>query len=96
MHEAVAAAKQAKAILHGYLGGQAGASAMLDAIVGNINPCGKLNETYPMHYDDSPCFRYYPSKERSSEYREALYVGYRYSDTVGKQVRIAFDHCMLQ
>lgn len=83
---------QAKAILHGYLGGQAGASAMLDAIVGNINPCGKLNETYPMHYDDSPCFRYYPSKERSSEYREALYVGYRYFDTVGKQVRFPFGY----
>ena len=74
-----------KGIVHGYLGGQAGASAMMNVLTGKVCPSGKLNETYPLHYEDTPAFHYYPSKERSSEYREALYVGYRYYTTVGKK-----------
>ncbi len=79
-----------KAILHGYLTGQAGAGAMLDLIVGRVNPSGKLTETYPMVYQDVPSSPYYPAKERNSEYREAIYVGYRYFDTFGKAVRYPF------
>lgn len=70
-----------KAILHGYLCGQAGAGAMLDILVGEINPSGRLNETYPLRYEDTPSFRYFPATERNSEYRESLFVGYRYYDT---------------
>lgn len=36
-----------KGIVHGYLGGQAGASAMMNVLTGKVNPSGKLNETYP-------------------------------------------------
>lgn len=81
---------EVKGIVHGYLGGQAGASAMLNVLTGKVCPSGRLNETYPLHYEDTPAYRYYPSKERSSEYREALYVGYRYYTTVGKEVRFPF------
>lgn len=81
---------QVKGIVHGYLGGQAGASAMLNVLTGKVCPSGRLNETYPLHYEDTPAYKYYPSKERSSEYREALYVGYRYYTTVGKKVRFPF------
>ena len=81
-----------KGIVHGYLGGQAGASAMMNVLTGKVCPSGKLNETYPLHYEDTPAFHYYPSKERSSEYREALYVGYRYYTTVGKKVRFPFGY----
>ncbi len=77
-----------KAILHGYLYGQAGAGAMLDILTGKVNPSGRLNETYPLRYEDTPAFRYFPSEERNSEYREGLYVGYRYYDT-GK-VRVMY------
>lgn len=83
---------QVKAIVHGYLGGQAGASAVLRVLTGAYNPSGKLNETYPYRYEDTPAYRYYPSKERSSEYRESLYVGYRYYTTVGKEVRFPFGY----
>ena len=79
-----------RGIVHGYLGGQAGASAMLNVLTGKVCPSGKLNETYPMHCGDTPVQHYYPSKERSSEYREALYVGYRYYTTVDKKVRFPF------
>ncbi len=81
-----------KGIVHGYLGGQAGASAMLRVLTGECNPSGKLNETYPYRYEDTPAYAYYPSKERSSEYRESLFVSYRYYTTVGKEVRFPFGY----
>lgn len=81
-----------KGIVHGYLGGQAGASAMMNVLTGKHCPSGKLNETYPYHYEDTPAYNYYPSRERSSEYREGLYVGYRYYTTVGKNVRFPFGY----
>ena len=81
-----------KAILHGYLGGQAGAKAMLDVLTGKVNPSGRLAETYPVRYEDTPVFRYYPSSERNSEYREALYVGYRYYDTARVRVQYPFGY----
>ena len=67
-----------KALLHCYLNGQAGAGATLDLLTGKANPSGKLSETIPRRYEDTPAYRYYPSKERTAEYREALYVGYRF------------------
>ena len=79
-----------KALLHGYLYGQASAGAMLDILTGKINPSGRLNETYPVRYEDTPAFKYFPSEERNSEYREALYVGYRYYDTAKVRVLYPF------
>lgn len=79
-----------KAILHGYLYGQAGASAMLELIMGNANPSGRLNETYPIRYEDTPAYRNFPSTERSAEYREALYIGYRYYDSSKVRVQYPF------
>lgn len=79
-----------KAILHGYLGGQAGASAMLDALAGYINPSGKLSETYPIRYEDTPAVHYFPSVEKNAEYRESVFVGYRYYDTANVKVQYPF------
>ena len=81
-----------RAAIHGYLGGQAGAGAMVDALIGKVNPSGKLNETWPIALEDNPSYPYYPSKERTSEHREGLYIGYRYYDTVGKEVRYPFGY----
>ena len=81
-----------RAAIHGYLGGQAGAGAMADAIVGIINPSGKLNESWPHSLEDNPSYPYYPSKERTSEYREGLYVGYRYYESAGVPVRYPFGY----
>ena len=79
-----------KAIVHGYLGGQAGASAMLSVLNGQYCPSGRLNETYPQYYKDTPAYNYYPGAERNSEFREGPYVGYRYYTTVGKKTRFPF------
>lgn len=81
-----------KAILHGYLNGQAGAGAMLDLLTGKVNPSGKLNETYPVKYEDTPAYYNFPSKERNAEYREGLYIGYRYYDTAGVKVQYPFGY----
>lgn len=79
-----------KALVHGYLCGQAGAAAILKVVMGEVNPSGKLSETYPVSYEDVPSSPYFPAKQRSVEYREGLYVGYRYFDTVGKKVLFPF------
>ncbi len=83
-----------RAAIHGYLGGQAGAGAMAAALVGKVNPSGKLNETWPLSLEDTPAFRYFPSKERTSEYREGLYVGYRYYDSASVPVKYPFGYGM--
>ena len=65
---------------------------MLRVLTGKVNPSGRLNETYPVRYEDTPAYAYYPSKERTSEYRESLYVGYRYYETVQKPVAFPFGY----
>ena len=84
--------EQCRAVVHGYLGGQAGASAMLEVLTGWQNPCGKLAETIPLRYEDTPAARYFPGKKQNAEYREGLYVGYRYYETANKAVRYPFGY----
>jgi beta-glucosidase len=81
-----------KAMVHGYLCGQAGASAVLKVILGEVNPSGKLSETYPLHYEDVPSSPYFPAKERTVEYREGLYIGYRYFETANVPVLFPFGY----
>lgn len=81
-----------KALIHGYLSGQAGAPAMLDALTGKVNPSGKLSETYPRALSDVPSSREFPAPGDYSLYREALYVGYRYFDTVQAPVQYPFGY----
>ncbi len=82
--------KCCKAMVNGYLGGQAGAGALADVLTGKANPSGKLAETWPLRLEDTPAFRWFPGRERTAEYREGLYVGYRYYDTTGMEVRFPF------
>ena len=79
-----------KALLHGFLGGQAGARAIARLVTGKASPSGKLAETMPLKLSDTPCYIYYPGAERTSEYREGIFVGYRYYDTAKKAVRYPF------
>lgn len=81
-----------KALVHGYLCGQAGASAVLKVIMGEVNPSGKLSETYPLSYKDVPTANYFPAKERTVEYREGLYIGYRYYETANVPVLFPFGY----
>ncbi|MFC4320054.1 beta-glucosidase family protein [Litchfieldia salsa] len=81
-----------RGVLHGYLGGQAGARAILRVLSGDVNPSGKLAETYPLHYEDTPSYRNFPGGEASVEYREGMYIGYRYYDTANVNVLFPFGY----
>ncbi len=81
-----------KTVLHAYLGGQAGAGAIMDVLTGRVNPSGKLAETLPLTYEDTPAARYFPGKQQNVEYREGLYIGYRYYETAHVPVRYPFGY----
>jgi beta-glucosidase len=83
---------KAKGLVHGYLSGQAGAKAMLRVLTGNVNPSGKLAETYPICYEGTPTYHYFPGKEVSVEYRESIFIGYRYYDTLKVPVLFPFGY----
>lgn len=77
-------------VLNGYLGGQAGGSAIVDILLGKVNPSGKLAETYPLSLEENPSFKNFPGSPVTVEYREGIYIGYRYYDTAKKEVRFPF------
>lgn len=81
-----------KALVYGALGGQAGAGAMLDVVTGKVNPGGKLAETYPLQCADAPTAKNFGGDAKTAEYREGLYVGYRYYQTAGVPVRFPFGY----
>lgn len=85
-------ADDADAIVHTYLSGQASAKAVLHILSGKVNPSGKLSETIPYHYEDTPVVNYFPGRELTSEHRESIYIGYRYYDTAGVPVRYPFGY----
>ncbi|MFW7414369.1 glycoside hydrolase family 3 C-terminal domain-containing protein [Demequina sp. SO4-18] len=78
------------ALVHGYLGGQAGAAAMVDVLTGTVNPSGRLAETYPLRLEDTPTHGHYPATGDTAQYREGLFVGYRYYSTAEVPVRFPF------
>ncbi|MEO5391280.1 glycoside hydrolase family 3 C-terminal domain-containing protein, partial [Bifidobacterium adolescentis] len=80
------------AMLYVGLSGQAGASATVRALTGEVNPSGHLAETWPMQYEDCPSSGWYPAIGRDAIYREGLFVGYRYYETVGVPVRFPFGY----
>jgi beta-glucosidase len=85
-------AGRARAILLLYLGGEAGAEAAADLLYGDVNPSGKLAETFPLKLDDNPSGAYFPGGDKTVEYRESIYVGYRYYDKAGADVLFPFGY----
>ena len=83
-----------QALLYAALGGQSGAGAVADALTGKVNPCGKLAETWPLAYADIPSAADFATRRKTVEYREGLYIGYRYFTTAEKAVRFPFGYGM--
>jgi beta-glucosidase len=69
-----------KGLLESYLGGQAGAGAVADILFGEVNPSGKLAETFPKKLSHNPSYLNFPGEGNKVEYREGVFVGYRYYD----------------
>jgi len=87
------------ALVHAYLFGQAGASAVLNILTGKVSPSGKLAESYPISYKDCPSATNFPASFQGAEefsanveYREGIFVGYRYYDTAGVEVQYPFGY----
>ncbi len=81
-----------KAVLNLYLPGQAGGLAAAQVLAGQVNPSGKLAESYPLRYADVPSAGIYEVGGKQAQYREAIYVGYRYYDKAGVPVLFPFGH----
>jgi beta-glucosidase len=79
-----------KGVLEVYLSGQAVGSATIDLLFGNCNPCGKLAETFPLKLEDNPSYLYYLGEKDLVEYREGVFVGYRYYDKKKMDVLFPF------
>ena len=84
--------KNCRALVYGALGGQAGAGAMLDVLTGKLCPSGKLAETWANAYTETPAKDNFAGDGRTVEYREGLYVGYRYYQTAGVPVAFPFGY----
>lgn len=82
----------AKSVLEAYLGGQALGGAIADLLFGDANPCGKLAETFPQRLEDNPAYLYYFGEGDRVEYREGIFVGYRYYDTKKVEPLFPFGH----
>ncbi len=81
-----------KSVLHMHLSGQAVGGAIMDLLTGKVNPSGKLTETYPISYNDVPSATFYRGDGYQAQYREGIYVGYRYYDKANKDVLFPFGH----
>lgn len=79
-----------RGVLNMYLAGSAGGKACYKLLYGDINPSGKLAETFPMSLKDNPAYLYYQMGPQTVEYRESIYVGYRYFDAAKKAVLFPF------
>ena len=79
-----------KGVLNLYLAGEAAVSAAFNIIFGIVNPSGKLAETFPLALEDNPSYKYFPGGNKAVEYRESIFVGYRYYDKTEKDVLFPF------
>lgn len=81
-----------KGVLETYLGGQAVGGAVVDVLYGDVNPSGRLPETFPLKLEDNPSYIFYIGEGDKVEYREGVFVGYRYYDKKKMEVLFPFGH----
>jgi len=81
-----------KGILEAYLGGQATGQAVVNLLFGKANPCGRLPETFPIKLEDNPSYLYFKGEGGKVEYREGVFVGYRYYETKKAEVLFPFGY----
>lgn len=81
-----------KAVLEAYLGGQAVGSAEYDILFGKVNPSARLPETFPVKLEDNPSYLNFPGEKDKVEYKEGIFVGYRYYDKKKMDVLFPFGH----
>lgn len=83
---------EVRAVLEMYLGGQASGGAAADILFGDVNPSGRLAETFPKKLSDNPSYLNFPGDKTKVEYREGIFVGYRYYDAADVEPLFPFGH----
>lgn len=83
---------QVKGIVEAYLGGQAVGGAVCDILFGKVNPSAKLPESFPKKLEDNPSYLSYIGEGDMVEYREGIFVGYRYYDKKKMDVLFPFGY----
>lgn len=81
-----------KGVLEAYLGGQAVGQAVVKILFGDVNPSGHLPETFPVKLSDNPSYLYYGGEGNEADYREGIFVGYRYYDKKDMEVLFPFGY----
>ncbi len=80
------------AVLEMYLAGDGAGEAAVSLLYGDINPSGKLAETFPVKLSDNPSYLNFPGEHGNVEYREGIFIGYRYYDKKESDVLFPFGH----
>jgi beta-glucosidase len=83
---------RAAAVLESWLGGQASGTAVADLLLGRVSPSGRLAETIPLRLEDTPAYLNWPGEQGQVRYGEGVFVGYRYYDTIERDVAFPFGH----
>ena len=81
-----------KGVLEAYLGGQAVGIATVKILFGDVNPSGHLAESFPVKLEDNPSWLFYGGEADRADYREGVFVGYRYYDKKHMDVAFPFGH----
>lgn len=79
-------------VLEAYLGGQALGGAIADILFGHANPCGKIAETFPLELSHNPSYINFPGEGDKVEYKEGIFIGYRYYDKTNTKILFPFGH----
>jgi beta-glucosidase len=80
------------AVIEAWLPGQAGAGAVIDVLYGDVNPSGKLGETFPLKIQDTPAYLNFPGENNEVRYGEGIFVGYRAYEALGREVLFPFGY----
>ncbi len=81
-----------KGVLEAYLGGQAVGLAEVKVLFGDVNPSGHLPESFPIKLEDNPSYLFYGGEPAGTDYREGIFVGYRYYDKKKMDVLFPFGY----
>ncbi|HXR66636.1 MAG TPA: glycoside hydrolase family 3 C-terminal domain-containing protein [Ktedonobacteraceae bacterium] len=79
---------QVAAVIEAWYPGQECGNAIADVLFGDVNPSGKLTETFPLRLQDNPAYINYPGENGQVRYGEGIFVGYRYYEK--KQIETLF------
>jgi len=83
---------QVAGVLEAYLSGEAGGRAVMNILFGKVNPSGHLAETFPLNIEDTPTFINFPGYYDEVDYKEGVFIGYRYYLSKRKPVLFPFGY----